>query len=64
MRDNFYHWLILALFGFMFFGATVARIETSGVDTYGLIGSFVMGLCGIIGCANHYREAAQSKESK
>jgi hypothetical protein len=56
-KYGFYQWLAIATFGAMFFGATVARIETNGIMVYDLCGSFLLGLAGTIGCVTSYRAA-------
>jgi hypothetical protein len=62
VKQSFYRFLALAAFGAMFFGATVSHIETRGLDVFGILGSFLMGAGGIIGCVLEYRDALKAAQ--
>lgn len=57
MRDNFYHWLFLALLGALFLGATIVRGEGGMLAEWQrLTGSTLVLVVGVAGTISHYRQ--------
>lgn len=58
MRDNFYHFLIVALLNTMFFGSEVARMADGTNASWANIGmSALISTFAIAGAVLHYRKA-------
>lgn len=63
MRDNFYHWFVVALLFAMFFGAEVARSEFKQPDWFLIVAYGAIGIMSAAGAVRGFVRAKAGEDA-